>query len=1338
MSTDPPQLNPLEITNPKRQANDPIRAYEYQIWQSVFRWITLKPNEVLFLEKAEDFDVVSADVAETTQVKDTARSGSVTLNSEGAIEAISNFWIHQQKNPNYIRFKFLTTSSRGMEKSNPFNGIKGLDYWDICKRANTDLNPLRDFLVLKSALPEDLRHFISTSSDEELRSNLISRIEWASDQGDHEAIKELIKDQVLSYGVSQIVQPSESEKVVSHLFTHIFEVIRKKKDRQLKLSDFAILFEERTTRRFTAQEIESMRLFEKQKVSTLGSDTSQGTFPPPFTSSFESSDPAYDLPSLDLMTKRDNVVSDLQSRLNVKGLLVLKGSTGMGKSVLAVLISDKDGGRWKRLDFRGLEPEQIKRNLINAATLDAGERGALDYIVDDLNFDKQLSIYERTLSGFLHTVISRGGRIVVTTQGDLPNKLKLSFDLPEEAICEVPSLTEEEIKQIAIKHGCPDGKILESWGSIIKATTAGHPQLVHARVKKIAADVWPRPQVNDLLKDAGADEVRREARRRLQEYLPSENARNLAYRLSIYSGPFKRSHALYTAQHPTAITNAGESFELLVGPWVESYGRDYYMLSPLLKNSAKDMFSPQDISELHRIATCSFFVDRVLTQREISGILVHGLVGQFDLPLDRIAHTTEGINEKDWAVIARDLEWFAHIATESDEWLFKSNPVTSLNLRRLQFRIAAEVDSMGLAPKVVSSWDKELLRYDKEFSGTPKFFIPRLAVQQMFNISFLRFDVPIPIRTIVRNIVTTIALGKHWEAVADSDELVRMSLDSRRQLYDKLPKAGMQMLERELGSDPDKIVDISDDVYFAAVRCKRAEDVSDFIDELEEQASEAADEVWAYLGTNEFTALLLINAAWLSEVKAESPNWERSLEVLDKVARAALAKGADHLVAGAYRTKAIVLKEYAKDKGDAIQVINEGVQKLGYPHPALQDYLANIYMRDERYEDAINVWKQIPPEDEERQTSWRTFSHRDALMCAGNLSDWSAAAQFALEGEKAARRLCHLGDVVAVGYLAEHALAIWKSGNVPQALSAFVEVVEALETLPDPNSDIKSFALHRNVIQTLGWLAGISGVTAKETEPRLGAFSYPSEQDLKRENEVPRNMFSSLLRLQIEQLKLKHSLRSLSIESLISDYAKFSNYSKALAKTHPQAVPAPDDLQMIYTLVFAALANWMGHGKPFVLTIDRWKEDARFNGLSDPALEDYFNFTERIIGEDLNSLRAFLNEPNESAEKKAIASLVLSHHDSLSPEDRFIANVFLIQDRNVYAMWREETENIITDLIANSWISVVKNQRFSLLSPSITIPEILSAALDTSTHGLEKVTKILIAAQKAVNITFPK
>lgn len=368
--------------------------------KAFFRWITLKPKEVLFLEKAEDFDVIGEGGAETTQVKDAIHSGNITLNSLGVIEAIANFWRHQQKNPNYlIRFKFLTTSARGMERPAVFSGIKGLDYWDRCKSPNADLRPLRDYLTVNTALPEDLRQFILNSSDEELRSKLISRIEWASGLGGREYVKELITKWVIAYGTANAVQPSESEKVVSHLFTHVLEVIRKGQERQLNLADFATLFEEKTTRRFTAQQIQSIRL--RERANVLGLDNLQTASSPAFTPIFESNETSYDLPSLDQMAERADIVSNLQGKLNTKGLLILRGSSGMGKSVLAVLASNKDGGQWKRLDFRDLAPEQIKEHLIYATILEAEEKGCLDYIVDDLNFDSHPSKYERALAGFL-------------------------------------------------------------------------------------------------------------------------------------------------------------------------------------------------------------------------------------------------------------------------------------------------------------------------------------------------------------------------------------------------------------------------------------------------------------------------------------------------------------------------------------------------------------------------------------------------------------------------------------------------------------------------------------------------------------------------------------------------------------------------------------------------------------------------------------------------------------------------------------------------------------------------------------------------------------------------
>jgi hypothetical protein len=176
---------------------------------------------------------------------------------------------------------------------------------------------------------------------------------------------------------------------------------------------------------------------------------------------------------------------------------------------------------------------------------------------------------------------------------------------------------------------------------------------------------------------------------------------------------------------------------------------------------------------------------------------------------------------------------------------------------------------------------------------------------------------------------------------------------------------------------------------------------------------------------------------------------------------------------------------------------------------------------------------------------------------------------------------------------------------------------------------------------------------------------------------------------------------------------------------------------MVYALVFAALVNWLGKERPFTLPVDKWKEDARSSGLLNADLEGYFDFVRRAVDEQDAYLRGRLNSPTESAERRLIASLVLSHRSSLTPEDRFVANTNLLLTGNAYAMWREETEEFVCNVVAKSWRAVVEQQRFLLSSPSLSVPSILSAIQDNSTSGLRKAARVLVAAYVAVNIKFP-
>jgi MoxR-like ATPase len=81
------------------------------------------------------------------------------------------------------------------------------------------------------------------------------------------------------------------------------------------------------------------------------------------------------------LAPRERLVSQLRALLNIKGVLILKGSTGMGKSTLAGLIANQEETSWRNLKFRGFGPEEIRNRLVLAALADSRQSAQFDYIL---------------------------------------------------------------------------------------------------------------------------------------------------------------------------------------------------------------------------------------------------------------------------------------------------------------------------------------------------------------------------------------------------------------------------------------------------------------------------------------------------------------------------------------------------------------------------------------------------------------------------------------------------------------------------------------------------------------------------------------------------------------------------------------------------------------------------------------------------------------------------------------------------------------------------------------------------------------------------------------------
>lgn len=1324
--------NPKPLrSDPKRQAIPTHRGYYYQEWRSVLAWLQLKQGEVLWLEGAEDFDVLSRDSAEAVQVKATARK--VTLCSRDILTAISNLWRHRVNNPDHrILFRFLTTSERGCERSRLLGPGSGVDLWDRCRRRTADLRQLRDFLSSRKALPIDLREFVLKSSDDELRDELVARIEWDTGREPLEEIEDLVNREVIEYGEPRGLFSSESKKVVAHLLKHVRDVICKQETRRLDRADFALLFESvtaepRPKREHREEELEA--LAQRSIHRHLDYPSSSGDAGLKVVEIVRTQAL---LPSTERLAQRKALVSDLRSRLNLSGLLVISGSVQMGKSTLASLIATAESAVWHPpIPMSDMRPKQIHEWLIRTAIADGRGEQKVDYIVDDLNFDRQVFEYERALIVFLYAIRKGGGRVIITTQGTLPSRIALRLDLSANAAVNVPPLNADDIGELATNYGCPS-HFLDSWTKIIETNTAGHPILVHARIKGLENANWPKPRIEDIFGSGDIDEVRQEIRQRLSDLLPSEQSRTLAYRLSIMFAYFKRVHALEMGHHSPALLNPGEAFDLLVGPWVDHLGHGYYRVSPLLKGT--NMFGSQETKALHRSAAAAFLAERTVTPTELDGVLFHSLAGEEPVTLSIAAQLCLGIGKQDWPIVCREIEWLTLMSLVPGQRLFNVDGWLSVTVRLVQFRVALEVDSGVRAPQILECWGKEFDQLTESERASEWFLASELSfcIQALFCVS-----VPLTAQFMAATIARAVALTR----------TVKQSLPNK------------PLLRKLLGESIEDLDKVEDFLWGAAIRHMGLDDVDVFFSTLSNVDPGLSREIWDQLKDNDYLAMILLDSMWLKEEKATEPRWQKCIEVAERVALLAEANESYSPLAVAYRIKAIILEEYLHDPGAAFEAVAEGQTKCRTEHRVLRDYRAKILSLEKRPEEAIKIWEELLPELEHARVPIRTFSYRDAYLAAAELGWWSRAGEFALKAEKAAED-SQFSQSLILGCATSHAWALWMAKDYEASLVSFVDVVDRFPALSEFEDDAKLVALYRKVCFAIYWLEETAEGETELVMPQPAWFtdeSVPQGKDVKlinshpyvwyclarlehrsdlgdavfrRFEDVSRNASLPLIQCSLEELRIKRSLRKLDLELLMDQYAEFSRTLQALGDAQGRTEATQSNTKCVIDLVLTSLVKLLAAGVHHRAPCVNWRVAAGHHGFMDEPLADLLEFVEMSFNMDEDGLIKVLKNVTASWSARLAASVLLSASKCLHPDDRFLANVFLVQAANSFGPWRDEAEGGVEHLVTSGWIIARERQGAILLSPG----SISKACSDDSCHGLKKAARVVVAAKSAVRV----
>lgn len=227
-----------------RQAIHALRGYVYQIYQTLLAWQKLTSNDLLFVEVSEDYAIVARDAIHSAQIR--AVASSLSLGQQESAKPLNSLWDLRARNPGKrCQLTFLTTQDTCQEKSFAFpNGAHGIDYWNTCRNSDADVTPLRA-AIQQLPLTQNLRSFVSTASDSELREELINRIEWICNRPDLSEIENLLRHALVSFGATRSMTSHDALRAIPALVSKVLHTAIKPKvvDRMLRSSDFIITFE---------------------------------------------------------------------------------------------------------------------------------------------------------------------------------------------------------------------------------------------------------------------------------------------------------------------------------------------------------------------------------------------------------------------------------------------------------------------------------------------------------------------------------------------------------------------------------------------------------------------------------------------------------------------------------------------------------------------------------------------------------------------------------------------------------------------------------------------------------------------------------------------------------------------------------------------------------------------------------------------------------------------------------------------------------------------------------------------------------------------------------------
>ena len=1048
MSTDNSAQVPLQ-SDPNRQAVPSLRGYSYQIWRTIDQWLRLKSDDTLYIECAEDMDVVAADATTAIQVKDT--EARISLASKDAREAILHFWQLRERTSYNIRFQFLTRGEIAIEKGDFFYRRPGIEVWkEAAKGDSASCEQLRNFLLHQYDGNTSFCSYLESCSSDELIANVFRPFEWITQEPDVEIIKKFIQRRLIQFGEGRGCSPSNSSNVLNDLYAYCWDVAQKiaPEERSLSREDFLLVFEKATS---VLVPLNAWVTAVNPAQEKVGSMLVAGSL-----RFWTDGIPPLPLPTL----PRELAVATASAALSPLAPLILASSSGKGKTTLAKLVAlaTKKDCLWIDLSGRENDFTEIALASLSLAVMDYSNQKLI--VIDDFSIESTSPSGIWTSFGMLQRACKlSGSQLLITTKGIPRERLDARLIALGAQIQPIEDLSENEIKDFFEQLDCPT-TLSAAWATLTRAQTNGHPKLVHVRGLDLQEKDWPQV-IPESLAEIPASIAGQRENERLNIALRESGPRlTFLYHLTLLTLPFDRALALRLGSRISGLTDPGTALDSFLGRWLEYFIVPYYRVTSLLTNEASKVWSDKQLQEAHANIFDSFLEKNLIDIAQVLTVLLHAYNSQ---SATRLASYVKGLlanKDSNFHQIAKELRLIVYFGTGIGNRAIPFNAEISLLFRILQFKVATREEPEKLS-RIADEWLWEIDNFpkavDTDFIKASKaIWAGSVASVTEGNIS-------------AQVIVDAIVAHESLEAVGSMPSL---------------PAAF-----RNASGATDVLAIL---FSFFQIRCKSIDYLDSLLDALVKVEPTLRARMLSVVEMPYFVEhTFIVEGAWIGEFKKENPDWNRAVQVLKRTMTLAKEWNLIHLGISSVKALSIVFDEHLNDRQAASNILSDG-EKLFGGAALLDEQLANISFRHDDLSLALSIWEKILATEDVNQFNKvkDPFAFRKAAITAGKLGDYEQAFfLFYRGGEWATREgLTH----TASGLLFDAAYAAYKCEHFDKMCEVMTRGFGELIGRPDPEGEFRRFALQKLAGYVVLWIrTSIVDGKIDEIEPVLGCCSNP-------------------------------------------------------------------------------------------------------------------------------------------------------------------------------------------------------------------------------------------------------